>query len=177
MIIDAILALFASIFGVLLEGLFVVFVPIINLIVSGIEAIISIFVQGFKIGRIKRKQDKKHSKFSSIAGIITLFIIIGLIIAPKVMNQQLTLVAEDGYSLPFAAVIIHTSDSQKHERTDNAGNIKVPRFSITSITVKDPRYIEKTWEKSEIKSELMVERTVLGAGLDSLAEKFLKSAK
>jgi len=87
------------------------------------------------------------------------------------------LVAEDGHSLPFAALIIHTKDGEQHERTDNAGNIVIPRFSTTSITVKDPRYVEKTWQESEIESELIVGRTILGSGLDSLADKLLKPAK
>ena len=52
----------------------------------------------------------------------------------------------------------------------------IPRFGASSITVKDPRYIEKTWQLSEIESELVVGRTILGTGLDSLADKLLKPA-
>jgi hypothetical protein len=74
-------------------------------------------------------------------------------------------------------LIVHTGDGDQHQRTDNAGNIVIPRFGTNSVTVKDPRYIEKTWAKSEIEAELVVGRTVLGAGLDSLADKLLKRAK
>jgi hypothetical protein len=111
---------------------------------------------------------------------VTLLLIVGLIgwfvIAPKIMNREVTLVAEDGHSLPFAALIIHTKSGEKHKRTDNAGSIVIPRFGTTSLMVKDPRYVERTWEKSEIESELIVGRTILGSGLDSLADKLLEPA-
>lgn len=181
MILDAIIALFVSLFGVLVEGVSMAFVPIINLIAAGIEAVIGIFVSGFSLGRIERKRDQPKSKASAIGGILTLLVIVGLVgwfvVAPKVMNRKVTLVAEDGHSLPFAALIVHTGDGDQHQRTDNAGNIVIPRFGTNSVTVKDPRYIEKTWAKSEIEAELVVGRTVLGAGLDSLADKLLKRAK
>ena len=180
MILDAIIGLFASLFGFLAEGVAMAFVPLINLIAAGIEAVIGIFVSGFSLGRIERGKGDSKSSASAIGGIVTLLIIIGLIgwlvVAPKVMNREVTLVAEDGHSLPFAALIIHTKDGEQHERTDNAGNIVIPRFTTMSITVKDPRYTEKTWKESEIESELIVGRTILGSGLDSLADKLLKPA-
>ena len=57
---------------------------------------------------------------------------------------------------------------------DKSGNLTISRFGTESVTVKDPRYIEKTWLNSELEDELIVERTILGSGLDSLAEKLLK---
>jgi hypothetical protein len=85
--------------------------PSINLIAAGIEAVIGIFVSGFSLGRIERKKGERNSTASAVGGIITLLIIVGLIgwfvVAPKVMNRKVTLVAEDGHSLPFAALIIH----------------------------------------------------------------------
>ena len=180
MILDAIIGLFASLFGFVVEGIGMVFVLLINLIAVGIEVVIGIFVSGFSLGRLERKKGESKSTASTIGGILTLLIIIGLIgwfvFAPKVMNREVTLVAEDGHSLPFAALIIHTKDGEQHKRTDNAGNIVIPRFGTISITVKDPRYSDKTWEKSEIESELVVGRTILGSGLDSLADKLLKPA-
>jgi len=181
MILDAIIGLFASLFGFIAEGVAMVFVLLINLIAAGIEAVIGIFVSGFSLGRIERKKGNRKSTASAVGGVMTLLVIVGLIgwfvVAPKVMNRKVTLVAEDGHSLPFAALIIHTGDGDQHERTDNAGNIVLPRFGTNAVTVKDPRYVEKTWAKSEIEAELVVGRTVLGAGLDSLAEKLLKRAK
>ncbi len=179
MIIDAIIGLFASLFGFVVDGIAMAFVPLINLIAAGIEVVIGIFVSEFGLGRIERKKSSK-SKASAIGGIMTLLIIGGLIgwlvVTPKVMNREVTLVAEDGHSLPFAALIIHTNDGEQYERTDNAGNIVISRFSTKAITVKDPRYVEKTWEKSKIDSKLIVGRTILGAGLDSLADKLFKPA-
>ena len=181
MILDAIIALFASLFGFIAEGVGMAFVPLINLIAAGIETVIGIFVSGFSLGRIERRKGEPKSRCPAVGGIVTLLIIVGLIgwfiVAPKLMNRKVTLVAEDGHSLPFAALIIHTGNGDQHQRTDNAGNIVIPRFDTNSITVKDPRYVEKTWAKSEIESKLVVGRTISGAGLDSLADKLLKPAK
>lgn len=181
MILDAIIALIGSLFGHLAGGVAMVSVPLINLFAAGIEAVIGIFVSGFSIARIERKNGDAKSTASVVPGIVTLLILGGLVawfvVAPMVMNRKLTLVAKDGHSLPFAALIIHTADGDKHKRTDNAGNIVIPRFGTKSITVKDPRYVEKTWAKFEIESELVVDRTILGSGLDSLADRLLKPAK
>lgn len=181
MILDAIISLFVSLFGFLMEGVSLVFVSLINLILAGIEAVVGIFVSGFNLKRFERKKHDSKSRASAIGGILTPLLIIGLVvwlfIVPKVINREVTLVAEDGYSLPFAAVIIHTGAGDEQKRTDNAGSILIPRFSTTAITVKDPRYVEKTWQKPEIDETLIVGRTLLGSGLDSLAERFLVPAK
>jgi uncharacterized membrane protein len=180
MILDAIIGLFAPLFGFIVEGVAMAFVPLINLIAAGIEAVVGIFVSGFRLGRIERKKGERKPA-SAVGVIIALLMIVSLMgwffVTPKVMNRKVTLVAEDGHSLPFAALIVHTGDGNLHERTDNAGNIVIPRFGTNAVTVKDPRYVEKTWAKTEIEAELVVERTVLGAGLDSLADKLLKRAK
>ena len=119
MILDAIIALFASLFGVLAEGIAMAFVPLINLIAAGIEAVIGIFVSGFRLGRIEGRKGESKSITSTIGGIVALLVMIGLIgwfvVAPKVMNRKVTLVAEDGHSLPFAALIIHTRDGENRE--------------------------------------------------------------
>ena len=181
MILDSIIGLFVSLFSFLFEGAVVVFVPVLNLIAAGIELVIGLFVSGFSLGRIKRKKGQKKSAASMIGGVMTLLLLAGLlgwfVVAPMIIKREVTLVAEDGNSLPFAALVIQTNKGEQHRRTDNAGNIKIPRFRTTSITIKDPRYLEKTWAKSEIESELVVERTVLGSGLDSLADKLLKPAR
>ena len=100
-----------------------------------------------------------------------------LVVAPRVMIRKVAFVAEDGHSLPFAAVIIHTSGGNEHRRTDNAGNLVIPRFNISGLTIKDPRYVEQTWPKSGITRELTVSRTKLGASLDSLADRLLAPDK
>lgn len=181
MILDAFIALFVSIWGALVEGVVMTFVPLINCIAAGVEAVIGLFVTGFGLGRIERKRDPSKSQTSAVVGFVTLLVVVGwmgsLFVAPKVMNRTITLVAKDGHSLPFAALIVHTRGGDQHRRTDNAGNIVMPRFSTIAVTIKDPRYVEKTWTQSEIEAELVVGRTVLGAGLDSLGDQLLKHAK
>ncbi len=178
MILDAIIALFAPLFGLLAEGVTLTVVPFVNLLAAGIEIVVGVFVKGFSLGRIERKKRETPSTASTVGGIVTLLIIVGLVawlvIAPTLMNRKVTLVAEEGHSLPFAALIIHTGHGDQHKRTDNSGNIPIPRFGTPSITINDPRYVEQTWENSEIKSELVVKRAILGSSLDSLANKLLK---
>ena len=180
MILDSIIGLFMSLFGFFAERIAMVFVPLINWIAAGIESLAGIFFTGYSLGRIVRKKEESKSTTSAIAGIMTLLTITVLLgwffVLPKVMNKEITLVAGDSYRLPLAALVVHTKDGDQHERTDKTGNILIPRFNTISITVKDPRYVEKTWEASEIKSELIIERTVLGSGLDFLADKLLKPA-
>jgi hypothetical protein len=175
-ILDAIIGLFVSAFGLLAEGLAFVFGPLLNLIAAGAEAIIGLFVSGFSVGRIQRKKRETKSAASIVGAAVTLILmgmLLWLVVGPKLMNRPITLVAADGHGLPFAAAIIHTDKGDRHERTDNAGNIVIPRFGSPAITVKDPRYIEKRWSKKEIISPLIVERTLLGSGLDSMAEQLL----
>lgn len=181
MILDAIIGLFVSIVSALSEGLAIAFVPLVNGIAAALEAVIGLFVTGFSLGRIKRNNGEPKSKASAVGSIAALLGIVALIawlvVGPRVMKQTVTLVAQDGHSLPFAALIVHTSEGDRHLRTDNAGNLVISRFRTTAVTVKDPRYVEKTWPKSEIAARLVVERTVLGTSLDSLADQLLKRAK
>ncbi len=170
MILDAIVALFVSIFGFIAESATFVLVPVVNLMAAGIEAIIGIFVSGFSLGRMERKKRATKSPAAAIGGLLVILTLVGVIgwflVGPKVMNRKVTFVAEDGHSLPFAAHIIHTKHGDRHQRSDNAGNIVIPRFATTGITLKDPRYTQKTWKNSEIQSTLIAGRTILGSGLD-----------
>jgi hypothetical protein len=113
--------------------------------------------------------------------LIILFSLLGviacLITGPSLMKRKVTLLAEDGHTLPFAALIIHTKDGDSRQRTDIAGKVHIPRFTTTALTVNDPRYVGKTWQKSEIGSELTVGRTVLGSSMDIFADRLLKPAK
>jgi hypothetical protein len=118
---------------------------------------------------------------STVVSVSTLLILFGVtgwfVIPPEVMNRTVTLLGKDGHALPFAAVIVHTSNGDRHERTNSAGNIVIPRFRTDALTVKDPRYVEATWKRSEIESKLTVSRTVLGSRLDSFADRLLKRAR
>lgn len=184
MILDAIIGLFGSLFALLAEGVAAMFVPIVNLIAAGIEALIGLFVAGFSLGRIDRKptdltktteSKSAGSRFTAISALLIVCVVVGCaVVAPRVFNRKVTFVAQDGQALPFAAVIVHTSSGDRRERTDSAGNLVIPRFTTEACTVKDPRYIERRWTNAELGSEVTVGRTVLGAGLDSLADRLLK---
>ena len=52
----------------------------------------------------------------------------------------------------------------------------IQRFSTKSISMKDARYVEQTWEGSEIEPTLTVRRSVLGAGLDVLSDRLRRPA-
>ncbi|MEM8954850.1 MAG: hypothetical protein AAGD22_11920 [Verrucomicrobiota bacterium] len=176
MILDAIIALFGSIIGSIMQGATVVFAPLINAMLAVVEALVGLVVDGFSIGRVGKK--KRESRGSPVLGVAIIILILGAVvwfaIAPKILNREITLVAEDGHSLPFAALIVRSGDGDRHVRTDNAGKVMIPRFGFTSVSINDPRYVEKTWVRSEVKSEIVVRRTVLGSGLDKLADKLLK---
>jgi len=189
MILDAIIGFFGSLFAFLFEGVAGLFVPIFNLIAAAVEAVVGLFVSGFSMRRAAGKPDQpgqanqpdqpKAARSRTPVVMTLLLIVVGIgagVIAPKVWNRKVTLVAKDGHGLPYAALIIHTGDGDRHERTDSAGNIVIPRFGTKALTIKDPRYVERKWMKSEIESELTVTRTMLGAGLDALADRLLKPA-
>lgn len=146
MILDAIIALFGLIIGSLLQGVAHVFAPLINGVLAAIEALVGRVVDGFSIGRVGRK--KSESKGSQVFGAAIIVLILGAVawfaIAPRVLNREITLVAEDGRSLPFAALIVHSGDGDQQTGTDNAGKVTIPRFGFTSVSVKDPRCLEET---------------------------------
>lgn len=178
MILDAIIGLFFSIFSLLIEGVFLIFVPLLNLIAAGLELLIGLFISGFQLGRIERKKRSRHSAAVAVPVGIAILMGLGWIIAEMViLNRMVTFVAEDGHSLPFAAVIIHSKTGNQHTRTDSAGNLTVRRFGTAGITIKDPRYVEMNWSSAEIKREVIVQRTVLGSSLDSLAGKLLSPSQ
>lgn len=180
MILDAIIGLIGSFVACLIQSIAVASVSVVNLIAAGIEAVAGIFVSGFNLRRIERKKENPRTSASAIGGVVILLFVIsaiGWFVIPKMMNRTVALVAKDGHSLPFAALIIQIEGENQHKRTDNAGNIVIPRFGANAITVKDPRYVEQTWKHSEIEAELIVERTALGSGLDSLADRLIRPAK
>lgn len=174
MILDAIIGLFAGLLGFFAEAGAVLFVPVINVGLMVFEVMGGLFVAGFRVGRVAGRK-------ATMGGYIVLAVMVGVIgwfvVAPKILNREIALVATDGHSLPFAALVVHTSGGDEHKRTDSAGNVAVPRFTTSAITIKDPRYVEKTWTGAEIGPELIVGRTVLGSGLDFMADRLLKRVK
>jgi hypothetical protein len=178
MILDDIIAFFVS----LIEAVFEASAALVNLIAAAIEGVVGLFVVGFSLGRLSRpkKEERRQSSHPAVSlGILAFILVFGLAvtIGPAILEREVSIVASDGYSAPFAAVVLETSRGEKHKRTDNSGNLQVPRFGLTAITVKDPRYVEETWQESELDEPLVVTRTVLGAGLDHLADRLLRPNK
>lgn len=181
MILDSIVALLALLFAPVAAVASAVFIPIINLFLGLLEMIVSIFVSDFSVRRLKRKESGSVWTPSTILSGLCLLLLLGLIawlfVTPMIKNRTITLVAEDGHSLPFAAVIVSIRDTEHHDRSDKSGKLKIPRFSTDSVTIKDPRYVEETWSAEEIGDQLVVSRTLLGSGLDQFADKLIQPAK
>lgn len=181
MILDAIIALIFGLVGATIAAA----AAIINLIAAAIEGIVSIFIDGFTLGRIRPRNDQpKKPKpvtrtqlvLCAISWLVILSLLLGLFVIPKIREREITFIAKDGHPLPFAAVLITTKNSTESRRTDTAGNLKVPRFGLQSVTLKDPRYIQTTWSHPNIKSPLEARRTILGSSLDKFADKLLRPA-
>lgn len=177
MILDALIALIGSV----LSGLFGLAGAVVNLFAALIELIVGLFVPDFSLGRVKRRSAKDRaprSRAAVLGPVLAFFLLLAVfLVGPKILNRKITLVAEDGHSLPFAAMIIHLGKEDRHQRTDNAGNIEVPRFGTKAVSLKDPRYVSRTWDRAELSSPLVVERTMVGSALDSLTDRLLKPAK
>ena len=114
--------------------------------------------------------DARLKKRGLVSGVIFIVVIGAWIFIPMILNRDITFVAEDGHTLPLAGVIIHSKGGDEKGRTDEFGGIEIPRFGTTGITIKDPRYVKKTWDKSEIESKLVVKRSLLGRSLDIVVE-------
>jgi hypothetical protein len=171
--------LFAAIFGAIIEGTTALVEPLVNLIIAAIELVVGLFIPDFRMGRMKRK--RKYSNIGIMLRVLPMFLILGLIcwlfVIPSITERTITFVAKDGHSLTYAGLIIHSEDGDKHRRTDRQGEITFPRNSTRAITLKDARYVEQTWQKSEFKDRLTARRTVLGAGLDKFGEILRKPAE
>jgi hypothetical protein len=179
MILDAVIGLFGSIFAVLFEGIPALVVLVVNLIAATIDLVVGIFTAGFTVGRMQRRPANERRKLSRPNILVSLGVIIlglgaFLFLNPSAYKRKVSLVAQEGHSLPFAALIIHTNTGDRHERSDSAGIILLPRFGINGLTIKDPRYVQQTWSGSQIESTLTVKRTILGSGLDFMAKKLMK---
>ena len=193
MILDDILVFIFEIICLLVEGVITVSVGIINLFALALEAIIGLFIAGFKLRRISRpERNEVHDTGSATStakstwllprtSLITFFVAIGLPIialaAEATMNRKITFFAKDGRTLPFAILIVHTKDGEHRKLTNKTGNVRIPRFSTTALTLKDPRYVETTWQESEITRKLTVGRSLLGSSFDHLSDRLRKSSK
>lgn len=188
MILDAIIGLFGALWDALAAlavALFEVVPLTVNLLAALAECVIGLFVNGFTLGRMARKKKLAEPRRLTTAeirlgmlGVLLVILVLGwAVVAPQLMNRTFTLVAEDGHSLPYAAIILHQSDGDVHKRTDSAGSVVASRFSTQGITIKDPRYVAQTWKGDELTDQLIVRRTILGSSLDVLAGGLLKPTR
>lgn len=175
MILDAIIGLLLSMFGWVAAATTGLVAPIVNLVLTGVETVVRLFVAGFSLGRMQAKEAARESAMSGaiILGTVVLVIVIGFF-GPRVTHRQITLVAEDGHSLPFAALVVRARGNETHLRTDNAGNARIPRFGLESVTLQDPRYVRIEWRGPEIERRLIASRTILGSALDRIADRLLQ---
>ncbi|MEM9479961.1 MAG: hypothetical protein AAGA58_09945 [Verrucomicrobiota bacterium] len=181
MILDDIIAAIAALFTSILQlgaGIAMVGATILNFFLFLLESLIGLFVSGFKVGRVETKRE--ISKKCQVSSWITLAAIVGALLwvfaVPAIMNREITFIADDGHTLPMAGVVIETTSETLHDRTTVAGKVTIPRFSTKSLSLKDSRYVETTWQGKEIESTLIAKRTVLGSSLDKLSGMLLKAA-
>jgi hypothetical protein len=191
MIIDELIALIFSFVGMIIEGFSAFFVLIFNGLAYLIEFIMLLFVSDFSLGRAKRyKRSKKEENKSEYnhqnqpeAGVekyypilVVLFVII-FFTFNHYKTRDITFVAEDGHSLPFASIVIYQGEQVFHKRTKNDGSLEIPRFGVDKVVINDKRYKKATWQANEIKGILTVKRSFLGKGVDKLASKLLERIK
>lgn len=176
MILDGLIALIASIAAIIAEAVLALVLPVANLAAAAVEGIAALFGATLQLGRMDRR--KRKVSISPLIPTITVVAAFGGWLGwMKLMHRDLTLVAEDGHSLPFAAVVIHKGDENIHRRTDHSGNMTIPRFGVAGVTLKDPRYVTETWKDPHVPQTLIARRTVLGGGLDKVANRLLEPVK
>lgn len=179
MILDSLIALLGSLAAALAAAVAAALAPVVNLFIIMVEGFAMLFADNFKLGRWQPRRKATAGQLSTgfgLLGVIAL-VVAALFAWPLITQRTLTLVAEDGHTLPFAEVQIVTTSGTERARTDNAGRVSIPRFTTESVTIHDPRYVAETWSGDAITSPLVVQRTLLGAGLDKLANKLLQPAK
>jgi hypothetical protein len=172
MILDDLIVALVALIQALFEGTILLVELFVNLIIAVVELVVGLFIPDFHMGRMKR--ERKYTNLGLLLRLAPMLLILGLIcwlfVVPKFTERTITFVAKDGQSLTYAGVIIHSKHGDQHRRTDRQGDITFSRFSTRAITLKDSRYVEQTWQKSEFKDTLVARRTVLGSGLDKLGE-------
>lgn len=158
-----------------------VLIPVINLFIFVIELIIGLFITGFHIGRLKRRSWQKRREGFRVNDFITVgcivLCIMAFFISGPVLNKEISFVASDGHSIPFAEVVVTVNQQEENKRTDIEGKISISRFGTDQIRIIDPRYVSKSWQGREIKDKLVVERSKVGNALELLTKKLLEKVK
>jgi len=186
MIIDELIAVIFSFLGLFLEGFSAFFVLIINGFAYLIEFIMLLFISDFSLGRVKgyKRKDKNFAKnnhkivenkgVERYFSILIILTVIAYIAFDHYKTREITFIAEDGHSLPFASIVIYQDNKELHKRTNNDGSLEISRFGIDKIVINDKRYKSTTWDSNEITSVLTVKRSLFGKGVDKLASKLLE---
>jgi hypothetical protein len=188
MIIDELIALVFSFFGILIEGIAGFFTLIINLFALLIEFILALFITDFSMGRVKGYKRKKTENADSnipesfldsrwLMPVLVVTGVVGYFAFQNLSTRNITFIADDGHSLPFASVVVYKGDKPNHRRTLNDGSLKISRFGIDKIVLNDKRYKAQTWRDDEFEEILTVKRSFIGKSVDALAHKFLQKIK
>lgn len=178
MIFDDLIVLFLAPILVAVEA---VLVPIVNVFLLVVELILRLFISGFQIKRLKKRNWKERKERLRVNDYVSLVFIIvavsGFLISGFILNREIAFIASDGHSLPFAEVVVTRNQQQINERTDMEGKLSISRFGTEQITMIDPRYSSKTWRGYEITERLVVERSKVGNAIELLTKKILKTVK
>lgn len=172
MILDTLISLVAAVITSVIETISLLIALLFELIVFSIELVLRLFVRDFRFKRRGSQQWDRNrlTRIWATVAVVGFICLLGLVHLMR--ERHVTLKAKDGNELPFAGVIIETRDGKQVKRTDVKGNVSFPRWNVVSIAVDDPRYEKIKWDRSQIQSELFVERTLLGSSLDVLTDNF-----
>lgn len=126
-------------------------------------------------------QQRESSDKSKIGMYVIIAVIIGFFVIKPIVSiatyQDVSFVAKDGHSLPFASVVVYRNGEAEYKRTKNDGSLRIEKKGLEKIVINDKRYVKTTWQASELEDVLLVKRTILGSGLDILANKLLQPSK
>lgn len=157
------------------------FILLINAIAALLELVLDFFFDGVTIGRLGRKEKKENAQpvtLRSVAiswGVILISVLV-VFIWPAISKRELTILTDDGRPVMMALVEYEKGGEAEQLRTDASGEVTIPRFGVEVFRMKDSRYFEQTWKPDNLEEELIVQRTVLGSGLDRVKDFLLKPA-
>lgn len=174
--LDDILAPLLLLFGLLAAPLFLPFVILINAFLALIELVLGLFFDGIELRRLNQRKEQGKS---SLVGALTIWggvlvLIFYFIAWPKMTQRELTIMTTENRPVMAALIEFEKNGITDHVRTNSVGKITVPRFGLDRVTMKDSRYVGKDWERDAITDALIVEPTILGAGIEKLTDQLLK---
>ncbi|MEM7254060.1 MAG: hypothetical protein AAF493_21790 [Pseudomonadota bacterium] len=172
-ILDELIALIGSLILLIVEGVAAIVAALVNAILIVLEAIIGFFVNGFSLRRVKRYRRGEGNRTWPALVIVVLVSFVLVFGYDWFRYREITFVAEDGHSLPFASVVIHQGDEEHHDRTDASGHVYIPRFGVDAIELRSTRYVNKRWSREELSDTLVAERSAIAGGLEKVLKRVL----